>query len=185
MVYLFLKEGFEEAEALVTADVLRRAGAQVALVGEKSVCGAHGIAVLTDADVPEVRLEDAEMLVLPGGLGGVEGLKADARVTELLRAASARGIRIAAICAAPTVLGALGLLEGKLAVCYPGCEDGLGGAEVVDADAVTDGRVTTGKAAGTVYAFAHELARLVCGEDAAERVRAGMYARADMTVVRR
>ncbi len=185
MVYLFLKDGFEEAEALVTADVLRRAGAQVTLAGEKTVCGAHGIRVLSDADIPDTLPEDAQLLILPGGMGGVDGLRADPRIHTLLKEAYGRGIRIAAICAAPMVLGDLGLLDGRLAVCYPGCEPGLGEAAAADADVVTDGLITTGKAAGTVYAFAYELARLVCGEEAADRVRAGMYAASDAPVLRR
>lgn len=185
MVYLFLKDGFEEAEALVTADVLRRAGAEVVLTGGDAVTGSHGIRVACDAPVDAVCLEKAEMLILPGGLAGVQNLKADARVMALLRDAAARGLRIAAICAAPTILGELGLLRGKLATCYPGCEDALEGAQLPGAGVVTDGKITTGKAAGTVYAFAYELARLLCGEEAADRVRAGMYAGEDAPVIRR
>ena len=184
MVYLFLKDGFEEAEALVTADVLRRAGLDLCLVGEKTVKGSHGIVVSADAAVEDVKLDDAQLLILPGGKSGVENLRADGRIAALLKDALARGIRIAAICAAPSVLGELGLLEGKLAVCYPGWEGALKGATVPAANVVTDGLITTGKAAGTVYWFAFELVKLLCGEAAAKKVCGDMYAGETASVIR-
>ncbi len=184
MVYLFLKDGFEEAEALVTADVLRRAGLDLCLVGEKTVRGSHGITVCADAAVEDVKLEDAQLLILPGGKAGVANLKADGRITVLVKDALARDIRVAAICAAPSLPGELGLLEGKMAVCYPGWEGALKGAVVPGANVITDGLITTGKAAGTVYPFAFELVRLLCGEETAEQVRGAMYAGEQPSVIR-
>ena len=184
MVYLFLKDGFEEAEALVTADVLRRAGLDLRLVGEKTVRGSHGITVAADLPEEDVVPESAQMLILPGGKGGVAGLKADSRIATLVRAALDSGVRVAAICAAPSVLGELGLLEGKMAVCYPGWEGALKAAVVPGANVITDGLITTGKAAGTVYPFAFELVRLLCGEEAAEKVRGAMYAGEKASVIR-
>lgn len=184
MVYLFLKTGFEEAEALVTADVLRRAGLDLRLVGDGAVRGSHGITVTADLGMADVCLDDAEMLILPGGKGGVEGLKADADLPALLKAALEKGIRVAAICAAPSVLGELGLLDGKMATCYPGWEGALKGAVLPGANVITDGLITTGKAAGTVYPFAFELVRLLCGEDAAVKVRGAMYAAETPSVIR-
>ena len=176
MVYLFLKDGFEEAEALVTADVLRRAGLELCLVGDGAVRGSHGITVTADLAEADVCLDGAEMLILPGGKGGVEGLKADPCLPALLKGALEKGVRVAAICAAPSVLGELGLLDGKLATCYPGWESALKGAVIPGANVITDGLITTGKAAGTVYPFAFELVRLLRGEAAAVKVRDAMYA---------
>lgn len=184
MVYIFLKDGFEEAEALVTADVLRRAGAEVSLVGDGIVKGTHDIRVEADMPVSAVTLENAELLVLPGGLGGVKNMKADARIMELIPAALSKGIRVAAICAAPSILGELGLLNGKIATCYPGFEEKLTGAKTPGVTVVTDGLITTGKAAGTVYPFAFELARLLCGEAAAEKVCASVYSAEKVAVIR-
>jgi 4-methyl-5(b-hydroxyethyl)-thiazole monophosphate biosynthesis len=184
MVYLFLKDGFEEMEALVTTDILRRAGIKVLLVGERIVTGSHGIAVQADIPYDAVNLADAEMLVLPGGLRGVNNLWADDRVRKLLTDADARGIKLAAICAAPTILGKLGLLQGKLAVCYPGAGKLAGANTSHGASVVTDGRITTGKAAGTSYAFALELARILTDSATAEKVRAEMYAGEPAPVIR-
>lgn len=185
MVYIFLKDGFEEAEALVTADMLRRAGLKVVLVGNELVNGSHGICVKADMPVEDVSLDNAEMLILPGGLKGVENLSADERIPKLFKSALASGIRIAAICAAPSILGKLGLLNGKIATCYPGFESALTGAETPGASVVTDGLVTTGKAAGTVYPFAFELIRLLCDDAASKKVCAGVYADEPVNVIRR
>ena len=177
MVYLFLKDGFEEAEALFPVDILRRADVELRIAGDGAVTGGHGVAVQPDCPIADVVLTpDTEMLILPGGGAGVDNLWADERVRTLVTQAAARGIRLAAICAAPTILGRLGLLEGKLAVCYPGREGEMGGADTSSgAEVVTDGLITTAKAAGASAAFGLELARVLRGGETAERVRRAMY----------
>ncbi len=188
MVYLFLAEGFEETEALATADILRRAGLSLALCADGPVTGGHGICVLPDCGVDAVQLDDAELLVLPGGMPGVNNLWADARLRALLQNAAARGIPLAAICAAPLILGRLGLLEGRHAVCYPGFEGELRGARLADAEAVTDstgaGVIVTAKAAGSVFTFGLELTRLLRGEEKADAVKKAMHIAAKAAVLR-
>lgn len=162
MVYLFLAEGFEEIEALTTVDILRRCGIAIQTVSvaeSMEVAGAHGIAVKADKMLEDVVLEDAEALVLPGGMPGTDNLESCGRLKELLRQAYAREILIAAICAAPKILGAMGLLEGKCAVCFPGYEDFMTGAEVLTENAVVDGNIITSRGAGTAHDFAFEIAR--------------------------
>ena len=139
-VSIFLAEGFEEVEALTPADLLRRAGAEVTLVSikaEKTVTGSHGISITADRLFEETDYEDADLLVLPGGMPGTLNLKACEPLLALLKEHNAKGKKLAAICAAPTVLGHAGLLNGKNATCYPGCEDGLTGAICQTAPVVT------------------------------------------------
>ena len=136
MVYVFLAEGFEEIEALTPVDLLRRAGAEVRTVGvgSKNITGAHGITVACDMSEDEASAsikeapEALEMTVLPGGMPGTLNLGKSETVSHFLDAAAKRGAYIGAICAAPSVLGAKGLLRGRRAVCYPGFEDKLTGA---------------------------------------------------------
>ena len=156
MVHILLAPGFEEAEALVPADLLRRAGIETALTAleEKQVTGSHGITVLADRDVTQVDLTHTEMIILPGGTRGVNYLKAHPAVSSLVQEAADRDIPLAAICAAPTLLGSMGLLKGKKAVCYPGMEDQLVGAQVeLGAKVVRDGLVVTAQAAGSSIQF--------------------------------
>ena len=122
MVYILLGTGFEEAEALVPADLLRRAGIETALVGVDgmTVTGGHGIQVAADLSLADVDLERAKMLLLPGGLGGVEVIQNSIPALGLIQGAYDRGIWLSAICAAPTILAGMGLLDRRKAVCYPG-----------------------------------------------------------------
>lgn len=177
MVYILLAPGFEEAEALVPADLLRRAGIETALVGVTGVFapGGHGITVKVDCDIRQVKLDQAEMIVLPGGGMGVHNLESEYSVEKLVREAAERSIPVAAICAAPTLLGKWGLLEGKKAVCYPGMEDRLTGALVQDAGTVQDGRIITGRAAGSAFDFGLALVEALAGREAAEQVRAAVH----------
>lgn len=179
MVYLLLGGGFEEAEALVTADLLRRAGVEVELLGVDglTVTGAHGITVTADRLLADAG-EDAELVILPGGLGGVEHILASERALELVRGANERGAYIAAICAAPTILAKLGMLDGRPAVCYPGMEDEMGTAEVRKGEpVVVDGRIITGEAAGAVFEFGLKLVELLKGVEAAQAVKGSVYYR--------
>ncbi|MGE4275945.1 MAG: DJ-1 family glyoxalase III [Lawsonibacter sp.] len=174
MVYILLAPGFEEAEALVPADLLRRAGIETALTALEgdSVTGSHQITVKADRSIDQVDLDRAEMIVLPGGGKGVQNLGDHPAVAALVQAAADRNIRLAAICAAPTLLGRWGYLKEKQAVCYPGLEDKLTGARVSPAaQVVEDGRLITGQAAGAAFAFGLKLVAVLAGPDKAEEVR--------------
>ena len=133
MTYVFLADGFEEIEALTPVDILRRAGEKVITVGVtgKEVTGAHGIVIVADSTIEEesTHNENPNLIVLPGGLPGADNLRANAIVRELILRADRSGALIAAICAAPRILGELGLLGGKRAVCYPGFEKYLTNAK--------------------------------------------------------
>lgn len=174
MVYILLAPGFEEAEALIPADLLRRAGIDVALTALEGdeVPGGHGITVKADLELAHVELPRAEMLVLPGGTQGVANLWNSPSVRALIQEAVDREIPLAAICAAPTILGRLGLLRGKRAVCYPGLEEQLEGAQVLQgARVVKDGLITTGQAAGSAFDFGLKLIQILSGPDRAAEVR--------------
>lgn len=181
MVYILLGDGFEEAEALVPADLLRRGGAQVALVSieeELEVTGGHGITVKADLTLDRVDEDDMEMLVLPGGGGGVESLQLNLFALALMQHAFDRGCWLCAICAAPTILARMGCLDRRKAVCYPGMEDEMGSAVVqIGTQVVTDGRIITGEAAGSVFEFGLRLVEAVKGKAAAQKVRETIHFR--------
>lgn len=177
MVYILLAPGFEEMEALVPADLLRRAGIETKLiaVSDNPVPGSHGITVSGDGGLEEVDLDRAQVLVLPGGLTGVKNLGDSPAVERLVREARSRNIHVAAICAAPTLLGKWGLLEGKQAVCYPGMEDELTGAQLRrGAGVVADGTILTGQAAGVSFQFGKALIETLAGKEAADQVFQGI-----------
>lgn len=172
-VYVFLADGFEEIEGLTVVDLLRRAGAEVTTVsinGTKKVCGSHNIRLEADALFEETDYSDAAILVLPGGMPGTKHLGAHKGLTELLLKANEAGGGIAAICAAPSVLGDLGILKGKKAVCYPGFEERLAGADVQACSVVTDGNVTTSRGMGTAIDFSLELVKRLFGAEKAENL---------------
>ena len=177
-VCVFFAEGFEEVEALTPVDLLRRAGISVSMVsiGETlTVTGRSGITVVADSLLSETTFDDTEMLVLPGGMPGTKYLGECETLTARVRAfAENPEKKIAAICAAPTVFGQLGLLNGRKACCYPGLEGKLAGAEVSYEDVVTDGNITTSRGAGTAKAFALRLIAELTDEETAEKVRAGI-----------
>ena len=178
MVYILLAPGVEEIEALAPVDLLRRANietATVSITGEP-VPGSHGITVTADIALDRVDLSKADMLVLPGGGPGYKNLGADPRVERLVRAAAEKGLWVAAICAAPTLLGKWGLLAGKQAVCYPGMEEGLTGSQArMDQGVVVDGKIITGRAAGSAVDFGLTLVSVLAGREAADQVRNGIY----------
>ena len=171
MVYLILGAGFEEAEAIVPCDLLRRAGVEVRLagIGGTDIPGSHGIPVHADCAAEAAELTKADMLILPGGLGGVRSIRGCEPVLCAAREMAQAGKWVAAICAAPSVLAQYGLLAGRRATCYPGFEDRCTGAQMVDADVVTDGQITTGRALGAAIPFALELVRLLTDEQTAAR----------------
>lgn len=178
MVCILLADGFEEAEAIVPADLLRRAGAEVALtsLAGTEVTGAHGVTVKADRTLAEISAEELDMLVIPGGLGGVEAIRMDLFAADLIRKAYDRNVYLAAICAGPTVLGGMGLLDGRAAVCYPGMESELGAARAqTGTPVVTDGSFITGEAAGSAFAFGLKLVEALKGPAAAEQVRRAVH----------
>ncbi len=176
MVYIILGKGFEEAEAIIPCDLLRRAGAEVqfAGIGGLEVAGGHGITVKADCTVEEADFASAEMLVLPGGLGGVASIRGCKKVMDAVKAAYDGGRCVAAICAAPTILAELGITDGKRATCYPGMEGEMGSALMCCDGAVADGNVVTGRAAGTAFDFALKLIEVLCGAEAANAIAAGV-----------
>ena len=178
MVYILLAPGFEEAEALVPADLLRRAGIEVALAALEgdTVTGSHQITVAADCTLEQVDLDRAELVVLPGGLKGVNHLGESSAVEALVRRGLERDIPLAAICAAPTLLGRWGLLAGRRAVCYPGMEDKLEGAVACpESGVVEDGRFITGRAAGSAFDFGLKLIEALAGPEKAQEVRHAIH----------
>jgi 4-methyl-5(b-hydroxyethyl)-thiazole monophosphate biosynthesis len=171
MVYILLADGFEEAEAIVPADLLRRAGVQVALVGVTGaqVTGAHGIAVACDRELSQVK-DEPELVMLPGGLGGVENLGASSAAMELVQRTAQAGRYVAAICAAPSLLGKLGLLKGRKAVCYPGMEETMGADAQRGHSVVVDGKFITGEGPGAAFDFGLKLVETLKGPAAAAQV---------------
>lgn len=173
MVYILLGTGFEEMEALAPADILRRAGIEVMTVGinGKIVYGGHNIGVEADIELGEMDLTNLDMIVAPGGLGGVASIRASKEAMEALRFAWDNGKFVAAICAGPTVLADLGITDGLQATCYPGCETGMGSAKMVaDAACVRDGRVITGTSAGCAVSFGLALVEALKGEETAKNL---------------
>ena len=162
MIYEFLADGFEEIEAIAPCDILRRGGKEVALVainGDKAV-GSHGIEIKCDITIDDVNPEDIEMVILPGGMPGTTNLKNCEKLTKILNFCYKNDIYMAAICAAPSVFGEHGYLKGKLATCFPGFEDSLMGAIVLDEPVVIDENVITSKGAGTALQFGYALLSL-------------------------
>ena len=172
-IFLFLAEGFEETEAVATIDILRRGGLEVITVsvtGRNIVTGAHGIAVVADRLFDETDFSDGEMLVLPGGNPGTENLGEHDGLRALLLHYYNAGKRIAAICAAPSILGELKLLEGKQATVYPGCENALKGATIVDAPVVKDGMIITAKGPGSAFDFGLAIVNELVGPEKVETI---------------
>lgn len=172
MVYILLGTGFEETEAIVPIDLLRRAGICVLSVGlnGKTVYGGHGIGIEADITIEELDLTDLEMIVLPGGLGGVASIRASEAAMDAISFAHTNGKFIAAICAGPTVLADLGITNNISAVCYPGCESGMGSAKIINQAAVQDGKVITGASAGCAIKFALALIAALKGADVANAI---------------
>lgn len=172
MVYVMFADGFEETEAIEPIDILKRGGVDVVTVGvkDKTVTGSHGITIITDIGIEEVDPENMELLMLPGGMGH-EILDASNEVHGLINYAVANGLYIAAICAAPSILGKKMLLEGKKATCFPGYEKYLYGADVVSDKAVVDGKFITAKGAGAAADFGFEMLTVLKSRETADKVK--------------
>lgn len=178
MIYVFLANGFEEVEALIPVDVLRRVGKDVLTVSineTKEVTAAHGVTVIADTLFGDNDYSDAELLFLPGGLPGSQYLAEHEGLCQELVERNKKGGLIAAICAAPAlVLGTLGILNGKNATCYPGCEEQMAGANYTGELVTVDGNIVTGEGPAAAFPFAYTLAGMLAGEEAAEAVAEGM-----------
>lgn len=171
MVYVLLAPGFEESEAIVPTDLLRQGGLETALVSLSgpTVTGGHNITVRADLELSQVDLDQAEMIVLPGGGVGVENLWNSDAVSQLIQEAAKRDIWLAALCAGPILLGRWGLLDGRKAVSYPTRQDQLGRAQVLpEARAVLDGKFVTGHACGSSFDFGLKLVEALRGREAVE-----------------
>ncbi len=172
---VFLAPGFEEIEALTVVDILRRCGVEVTTVGLTSgiVEGAHGVKVVPDTNINEVKAEDFDAIICPGGSPGYENLRKSEKVLQLVREAAGAGKLVAAICGAPSVLADAGVLRGKKCTIYPGLEEELkrGGGKPKGKLVVTDGNFITSMGPGTALAFAFELAKRLAGKKKAEEVK--------------
>lgn len=176
MVYVFLADGFEEMEALSPVDILRRAGIEVKTVGVTGelVTGAHGIVV--KADTTRYTLDSSvEMIVIPGGSKGAETLGASEEIARVIEWCTANGVKTAAICAGPSVLGKNGALRGKKATCFPGFEAALTGAQPTGEAVCADRGTVTGKSAGHSISFGIALVAELRGKAAAESVAQSLY----------
>lgn len=177
MVYIILGKGFEETEAVAPGDVLRRAQIpmQYAGIGGRLVEGAHGITVQADIAVEEMDLQNMDMIVLPGGMGGVESIEASPAAMAAVEYALKHDRYVAAICAAPTILGKRGWIDGRHAVCYPGMEGQMGKAIVhPEKEAVVDGKLITGRAPGAAIEFGLTLAGVLPGSFTPDEVASYM-----------
>ena len=176
-VYIFLADGFEDIEGLTVVDLLRRAEIEihtVSIKNTKEVQTAHGISLLTDKVFGEVDFSDADMLVLPGGMPGTLHLLDHAAVNEVIKKFAGEGKLVAAICAAPSVLGAAGILEGRRATCHPGFEEKLTGAATSEDAVVVDGNIITSRGMGTAIPFALEIVRYFADDAAVEHITDGL-----------
>ena len=173
MVYMLLGTGFEETEAVAPLDLMRRAGIDVLTVGlnGKTVYGSHNIGIEADITADQMDLTELEMIVLPGGLGGVASIRSCPEAMDAVRFAYENGKFCAAICAGPTILAQLGITDGKNTTCYPGCEEQMGNANTIaGASAVQDGKIITGTSAGCAIPFGLKLIAALKGEEIAGKI---------------
>lgn len=171
---VFFAEGTEECEALLVVDLLRRGKVEVIVAsasGSLTVTGSHKIPVTADALAEDVDYSDVDLVVLPGGIPGTPNLAACKVVTDTVKAFAAAGKKVAAICAAPSILAQLGLLEGRKATSHASFQDKLTGATVLDQEVVVDGNITTSYGLGGAIPFGLELVRQLAGPDEAARVQ--------------
>lgn len=172
MFYLFLAEGFEETEALACLDVMRRARLRVQTAGVTGefVISSHGVCVKSDISADEIDYSEIEGVILPGGMPGTINLEKDERVINCVKRCYDEGKIVAAICAAPSILGHLDILNGKKATCFPGFEKELNGADCTGAHTETDGNVITAKGAGCAVEFGHAIVARALSKDVADKV---------------
>ncbi len=176
MIYMFLASGFEEIEAVTTLDILRRAELDIKTVGVggKTITGSHGISVVADIECKDINTDDMEMIILPGGMPGTLNLENDPIVRTSINYCVSNDKLIAAICAAPSILGHMGILNGRNAVCYPGFEGELRGATNTDERVCVDGKIITARGAGVAVEFGIKLAEILAGEFMAKKIHAAL-----------
>ena len=178
---MFLAEGFEEIEALCPLDIMRRAGIEVFTVGigSSQITGAHGITVcadMTDKDIDALTDPSFDMIFLPGGMPGTLNLASSDTVISFIKKAVENGVYVAAICAAPSILGDMGLLDGKEAICYPGFEDRLKGARISDSRVVLDGKILTAAGMGAALDMGLKIVEIFMGAQKADALRSAVIA---------
>ena len=173
MVYMFLADGFEEVEALAPLDILRRANVEVTTVGVTGeyVKGAHDIIVKADALLPQIETKKLDAVILPGGLGGTNNMDASSEVKSIVQYAADNDKLVCAICAAPSILGKMGLLEGKDATCYPGFEESFKGGNYIKKSVVKCDNFITSDGMGSAYKFGFEIVSSLCGEETAQKIK--------------
>ena len=172
--YIFTAEDLEEVECLTVVDLLRRGGvdcSMVSLTEDLEIRGSHGIRMMADLIYGEADMEEADALILPGGMPGTLHLAEDRRLAEDLVKAKSSGKLVCAICAAPRVLGGLGLLQGEKATCHPGHEEFLAGAELTENEVEISGNIITSRGLGTAIPFALAILEKLRGREEAEKVR--------------
>lgn len=173
MVYILLGTGFEEVEAIAPLDLLRRAGVEVMTVGlnGKTVYGGHNIGIEADIEIGEMDLTAMDMIVLPGGLGGVASIRACQKAMDAISFAWQNDKFVAAICAGPRILADLNITDGRNVTCYPGSKSSMGSANIIpDAPCVRDGNVITGTSAGCAIPFGLALIQALKGDEAANAI---------------
>ncbi len=178
---IFMADGCEEIEGLTVVDVIRRAKMEIvtiSITGKREVTGSHNVTFLADALASEVDYEELDGIVLPGGMPGTLHLGADETVNRVIREFAAAGKLVCAICAAPSVLGAAGILEGKKATCHPGFEEKLTGAVTGEEEVVVDGNIITSRGMGTAIPFALAIVRYFKDDAAVEEIKKGLVYRA-------
>ena len=173
MVYMFLADGFEEVEALAPLDILRRAGVDILTVGVTGeyIKGAHDIVVKADISLADVNKEIIDAVILPGGLGGTNNMDESDAVKEIVQYAADNKKLVCAICAAPSILGKMGLLEGKEATCYPGFEESFKGGKYVKQSVVKCDNFITSDGMGSAYKFGFAITAALCGAETAEKIK--------------
>ena len=179
-VGIFIADGFEEIEGLTVVDILRRAGIDIDMISindENTATGSHKITVKTELNIYTADLDAYEAIVLPGGMPGTLNLGACEEVVRTIKTYAAEGKLVAAVCAAPSVLGENGLLDGRTATCYPGWEDKLLGARVTLNPVETDGNIITSRGMGTAIEFALAIVAYLTNEEAADKVRSSIVYR--------
>jgi protein deglycase len=175
--YVHFATGFEEIEALTIVDVLRRAEIpteMVSITGQRQVVGAHNIKIVADVVFDDVNYDDSAIIILPGGMPGAKNLQEHKGLANILKKKAESKEPIAAICAAPMVLGGLGILEGKQAVCYPGFEDQLTGASIKQSLALKSDNIITGRGPGAALNFSLEIVKEIKGKTTADSLAKGM-----------
>lgn len=177
---IFMADGCEEIEGLTVVDVVRRAKMEIvtiSITGKKEVTGSHNVTFLADALASEVNYDELDGIVLPGGMPGTLNLGADETVNKIIKEFAVAGKLVCAICAAPSVLGVAGILEGKKATCHPGFEEKLVGATVSEDEVVVDGNIITSRGMGTALAFALAIVRYYKDDTAVEEISKGLVYR--------